>query len=279
MTTCPFPSPILRGYLPLSHGSSVRTQPVGAVQASPRGCARRRSARSDGRSARAHGHGGIERRRCGHSCDVASSRSVRFIYSRGRRSRRFPDGRAAARQSRSRCFARSVSRRRTLRPRCGRVLPASSGCATRTSCGAHSLRRATAWAAPVHAGPYKARRRGAWGGARRRRRLLAIEPGVPHGALERRVRFSLRPVVVCSICLASRAVGSDAELAADVDATVVAALWRASEEHGHRPFCLAVDGAVPVTPGGLPRRCRSILTSASSTELSSAGIGARPRVF
>ena len=64
---------------------------------------------------------------------------------------------------------------------------------------------------------------------------------------------SLRSQVVCSICLASRAVGvgSDAELAADVDATVAAALWRASEEHGHRPFCLAVDGAVPVTPGGL----------------------------
>ena len=64
---------------------------------------------------------------------------------------------------------------------------------------------------------------------------------------------SLRSQVVCSICLDGRAEGveSDEERAADVDATVAAALWRASEEHGHRPFCLAIDGAVPATPGGL----------------------------
>ena len=64
---------------------------------------------------------------------------------------------------------------------------------------------------------------------------------------------SLRSQVVCSICLDGRAEGveNDEERAADVDATVAAALWRASEEHGHRPFCLAVDGAVPATPGGL----------------------------
>ena len=59
---------------------------------------------------------------------------------------------------------------------------------------------------------------------------------------------SLRSQWVCSICATSRG-GDGADSGTDGDSDVVdvvaAAVWRASEELGHRPFCLAIDGAVP----------------------------------
>lgn len=57
---------------------------------------------------------------------------------------------------------------------------------------------------------------------------------------------SLRSQWVCCIYAAAPS-GADGDSDdADVIDVVAAAVWRASEEHGHRPFCLAVDGALPV---------------------------------
>ena len=59
---------------------------------------------------------------------------------------------------------------------------------------------------------------------------------------------SLRSQWVCCIYAAapSGADGGSSGADGDVIDVVAAAVWRASEEHGHRPFCLAVDGALPV---------------------------------
>ena len=59
---------------------------------------------------------------------------------------------------------------------------------------------------------------------------------------------SLRSQWVCCIHAAtpSGADGSSGGANGDVVDIVAAAVWRASQEHGHRPFCLAVDGALPV---------------------------------
>ena len=59
---------------------------------------------------------------------------------------------------------------------------------------------------------------------------------------------SLRSQWVCCIYAAapSGADGGSGGTDGDVVDVVAAAMWRASEEHGHRPFCLAVDGALPV---------------------------------
>ena len=59
---------------------------------------------------------------------------------------------------------------------------------------------------------------------------------------------SLRSQWVCCIYAAapSGADGGSGGADGDVIDVVAAAVWRASEEHGHRPFCLAVDGALPV---------------------------------
>ena len=57
---------------------------------------------------------------------------------------------------------------------------------------------------------------------------------------------SLSSQWVCCIHAAAPS-GADGDSGdADVVDVVAAAVWRASEEHGHRPFCLAVDGALPV---------------------------------
>lgn len=59
---------------------------------------------------------------------------------------------------------------------------------------------------------------------------------------------SLRSPWVCSISCAG---GGGATDDADDADLLSAAVWRASEEHGQRPFCLSVDGSLPRTPGGL----------------------------
>ena len=62
---------------------------------------------------------------------------------------------------------------------------------------------------------------------------------------------SLRSPWVCSIsCAGGGGATDDSDDASDAD-LLGAAVWRASEEHGQRPFCLSVDGSLPRTPGGL----------------------------